>query len=105
MDRHTKEEQDKAISDQEILWKILHSVEKIDATLIGTAYTNNKGLVHKVEEHGVAIEGIDKRLREVELGAKTEEKLEKKSNSFWGVAASVAAAIVSIIALLFSFKK
>jgi hypothetical protein len=99
----TQEEQ--KISDQEILWKILHSVEKIDATLIGTAYTNNKGLVHKVEEHSVAIDGIDKRLREVELGTKTEEKLEKKSNSFWGVAASVAAAIVSIIALLFSFKK
>jgi len=102
---HNQEEQDKPITDQEILWKILHSVEKIDSVLIGTAYTNNKGLVHKVEEHGIAIEGIDKRLREVELGAKTEEKLEKKSNSFWGVAASVAAAIVAFIALIFSFKK
>ena len=102
---HNQEEQDKPITDQEILWKILHSVEKIDSVLIGTAYTNNKGLVHKVEEHSVAIGNIDKRLREVELGAKTEEKLEKKSNSFWGVAASVAAAIVAFIALIFSFKK
>jgi hypothetical protein len=105
MANHNQEEQEKIVSDQEILWKILHSVEKIDATLIGTAYTNNKGLVHKVEEHGVAIEGIDKRLREVELGAKTEEKLEKKSHSFWAVAASVVAAIVSFIAFVFSFKK
>lgn len=100
---HNQEEQDK-ISDQEILWKILRSVEKIDATLIGTAYTNNKGLVHKVEEHGIAIEGIDKRLREVELGARTEEKLEKKSHSIWGIAASWAAAIIAIIALIFSKK-
>ena len=102
---HNQEEQDKPISDQEILWKILHSVEKIDSVLIGTAYTNNKGLVHKVEEHSTAIESLDKRLSAVEFSSKTEEKLEKKSHSFWGVVAAVSASIVSILALAISYFK
>lgn len=102
---HEQEDEFKKDENRDILWKILRSVEKIDATLIGTAYTNGKGLVHKVEEQGIAIENIDKRLREVELGSKTEEKLEKKSHSALGVAASWAAAIIALVALIITFIK
>ncbi len=102
---HNQEEQEKPISDKDILWRILTSVEKIDAVLIGTAYTNHKGLTHKVEEQGAAIENLDKRLSAVEFSSKTEEKLEKKSHSFWGVVAAVSASIVSILALAISYFK
>lgn len=87
---------------RDILWKILHSVEKIDATLIGTPYTNGKGLVHKVEEQGVLLEELDKRVGKIESSFQTEEKIEKKSHSVWGLAASWAAAIVAVIALIAS---
>ena len=87
---------------RDVLWKILSSVEKIDATLIGTAYTNGKGLVHKVEEQGILLEDLDKRVGKIESSFQVEEKIEKKSHSVWGLAASWAAAIVAILALIAS---
>jgi hypothetical protein len=99
-----EDEQNQELSQQEILWKILASVERIDTTLIGNAYTNNKGLVHKVDAHEEKIESLDRRINKIELSNQTEEKLEKKNHSVWGIAASWAAAIIAIIALIFSKK-
>lgn len=102
---HEKEEENnRNITQQELLWKILASVERIDTTLIGSAYTNYKGLVHRVEEQGENLKSIDERVNKLEFNSEQGEKLQKKSHSVWGLAASWAAAIIAIIALIFSKK-
>jgi len=50
------------------------------------------------------LEELDKRVGKIESSFQVEEKIEKKSHSVWGLAASWAAAIVAIIALIFSKK-
>jgi hypothetical protein len=102
---HEPEETNKQITQQELLWKILNSVERIDTTLIGSAYTNYKGLVHRVEEHGTILKTIDERVNKLEFSSVSEEKVSKKSNSFLATVASWVAIIIAALALIFSSKK
>jgi anti-sigma-K factor RskA len=87
---------------KQLLWKILSSVERIDATLIGNSYTNNKGLVHKVEAHGELLEDIDKRVLMLESSLDNDENTEKKNQSLWGTIATWVAAIAAVLAAVFA---
>jgi len=87
---------------KQLLWKILSSVERIDATLIGNSYTNNKGLIHKVEAQGDLLEHIDKRVLMLESSLDNDENTEKKTNSLWNTAAAWLAAVAALAAAIFA---
>ena len=104
MDHINATEEKPDVSNVQLLWKIVYSVEKIESVLIGNAYTNNKGLVHKVEAQGVQLDDIDSRVRDLEMTATQEDKSEKKVHSLWSIAASWLAAAVALAALIFATK-
>ena len=107
MNEKPSEEEHKNImlSHDQLLWKIVSSVERIETTLIGNAYTNNKGLVHKVDTHSELIESIDKRVLSLETISEDDENIQKKTHSFLGVAATWIAAVAAVAAAFFAAKK
>ena len=100
------EEDHKSImsSHQQLLWKIVSSLERIETTLIGNAFNNNRGLVHKVESHGETIESINKRVTTLETSLDNDEDSEKKNHSLWALAATWIAAIAAVVAALFAYS-
>jgi hypothetical protein len=97
-----QEEEHKSASHEQLLWKIVSSVERIESTLIGSAYTNNKGLVHKVDLHEELIDDIDKRVSTLETSLEKDENSEKKTHSVWTIAAAWVAAIAAVLAAIFT---
>ena len=101
----SENEHNKGITQHELLWKTLASVERIETALVGNSLSNNKGLVHKVEAQGQLIDEINKRVVALEYIEETEEKTSKNAKSTWNTIASWVAAVAAAIALIFSFKK
>lgn len=92
------------VSHEQLLWKIVSSVEKIEGVLIGSAYTNNKGLVHRVEAQGDMLSLLDDRVAKLEDVRINEEKSSKKNHSLIAIAISGVAALAAIFAAVVAYS-
>jgi len=87
-----------------MLFKVVQAQERIEAALVGTSFTNNEGLVHKVADHEVRINNVEEwKLKNETLNADLEKRVTKHHSITAAIAAAIGA-IATAIGLFFSTK-